>query len=261
MTLAAIKLFVTPLIMLLATMASRRWGDAVAGWLVGLPVVSGPVSVYLTIERGPDFAALSAAGSVSGVVSQAAFCMGYAFVASHGVAAALAAATLGYVGFGLVTTALAPPLAALMVAAAAMLFLARAVLPAAAGASALAPAPHWDLPARIVVATVLVFAVTLFAGALGPRVSGLSASYPIIGGAIAAFAHAVRGPRAGVAALRGMASALFGFIAFFGVIGYGLGPLAPLPAYGLALAMALATQGLTLLWLRGDARRAARVGG
>ena len=97
--------------------------------------------------------------------------------------------------------------------------------------------------------------------ALGPRVSGLSASYPIIGGAIAAFAHAVRGPRAGVAALRGMASALFGFIAFFGVIGYGLGPLAPLPAYGLALAMALATQGLTLLWLRGDARRAARVGG
>ena len=78
MILVAIKLMLTPLIMGSATLASRRWGDAVGGWLVGLPVISGPVSVYLLIERGAEFAAVAAAGSVSGVISQAAFCVGYA---------------------------------------------------------------------------------------------------------------------------------------------------------------------------------------
>ena len=62
MILVAIKLMLTPLIMGSATLASRRWGDAVGGWLVGLPVISGPVSVYLLIERGADFAAAAAAG-------------------------------------------------------------------------------------------------------------------------------------------------------------------------------------------------------
>ena len=98
--------------------------------------------------------------------------------------------------------------------------------------------------------------MTTFAGWLGPRVSGLSASYPVIGGGIAAFAHLARGPKAGVAALRGMASALYGFIAFFAVIGYGLVALGPLAAYALAVAVALLAQGVTLSWLRRDARRA-----
>jgi hypothetical protein len=239
-----------------ATLAGRRWGDAVGGWLVGLPVISGPVSVYLFIERGADFAAVAAAGSMAGVISQAAFCVGYALGARLSVAAALLCATIGYVAAGAATIASAPPLAALIALSAATLFLARKFLPAADSAAARIAAPHWDLPARILVATALVIAVTTFAGWLGPRVSGLSASYPVIGGGIAAFAHLARGPKAGVAALRGMASALYGFIAFFAVIGYGLVALGPLAAYALAVTVALLAQGVTLTWLRRDARRA-----
>jgi hypothetical protein len=256
MILVAIKLLLTPLIMGSATLASRRWGDAVGGWLVGLPVISGPVSVYLFIERGPDFAALAAAGSISGVVSQASFCIGYAVGARLGLAAAVLGATVAFVAAGAVTVALAPPLAVLIVLSASMLFVARRFLPVTDEATARIAAPHWDLPARIVVATVLVLTVTAFAGWLGPRVSGLSASYPVIGGGIAAFAHLARGPRAGVAALRGMASALYGFIGFFAIIGYTLVAWGPLAAYGSAVAVALLAQGVTLISLRRDAQGA-----
>ena len=89
MSLLAIKLIVTPLIVLAATLAARRWGDAVGGWLVGLPLTSGPVSVFLALERGPAFAAHAADGSLAGVVAQAAFCFGYAALARRGAAAAL----------------------------------------------------------------------------------------------------------------------------------------------------------------------------
>jgi len=84
MSLLAIKLIVTPLIVLAATLAARRWGDAVGGWLVGLPLTSGPVSVFLALERGPAFAAHAADGSLAGVVAQAAFCFGYAALARRG---------------------------------------------------------------------------------------------------------------------------------------------------------------------------------
>ena len=50
----------------------------------------------LAIEQGPAFAAQAADGSIGGVVSQAAFCFGYAALARQGVAAALVAGTLAY---------------------------------------------------------------------------------------------------------------------------------------------------------------------
>ena len=256
MILVAIKLMLTPLIMGSATLASRRWGDAVGGWLVGLPVISGPVSVYLLIERGADFAAVAAAGSISGVISAGGVLrwLRAGREAERRRGAPLRNDRLYRRGRG--HDRLAPPLAALIALSAVTLFLARKFLPAADEAAARIAAPHWDMPARIIVGTALVIAVTTLAGWLGPRVSGLSASFPVIGGAIAAFAHLARGPKAGVAALRGMASALYGFLAFFAIIGYGLVSLGPLAAYALAVTVALFAQSVTLSWLRRDARRA-----
>jgi hypothetical protein len=72
MFLLAVKLAVTPLMALAASLAARRWGDAIGGWLVGLPITSGPVAVFLAIEQGPAFAADAAAGSIAGVAAQAA---------------------------------------------------------------------------------------------------------------------------------------------------------------------------------------------
>ncbi len=260
MILIAAKLILTPLVILAASLASRRWGDAVGGWLVGLPLISGPVSAFLTIERGPEFAAAASAGSVAGVAAQACFCMAYAALAARGWAAGFAAGGLAYVASAAMWNALQPPLIVLMAISAALLVVARAVLPHSGAAQVSLPAPRWDIPARMAIVTAVVMGVTALATTLGPRASGMTASFPWIGGAVAVFAQRARGPAAGVTALRGMASALFGFIAFFGVIGFLVAEIEPATAFAAATAAALGAQAISLRWLRRDARRAALAG-
>ncbi len=70
MELLVIKLALTPLLMGIVSMASRRWGSTVGGVLAGLPLTAGPITIYLTIEQGRDFTslvALSAIGSLGAV--------------------------------------------------------------------------------------------------------------------------------------------------------------------------------------------------
>lgn len=89
MSLLAVKLIVTPLMTLAASLVGRRWGAAFDGWLVGLPLTSGPVAVFLAVERGPAFATEASAGSLAGVTAQACFCLGYAAVGGKGWSAGL----------------------------------------------------------------------------------------------------------------------------------------------------------------------------
>jgi hypothetical protein len=37
----------------LATFTARRFGPAVCGWLIGLPLTCGPVALFLALEHGP----------------------------------------------------------------------------------------------------------------------------------------------------------------------------------------------------------------
>ena len=60
-----LKLVVTPLLISAATLVARRWGPGVGGWLAGFPLTSAPVSVFLALEQGPDFAAGAAVGTRS----------------------------------------------------------------------------------------------------------------------------------------------------------------------------------------------------
>jgi hypothetical protein len=49
MDLVWIKLILTPLAITAIALAGRRWGPAVGGWIAGLPLTSGPVSLYLAL--------------------------------------------------------------------------------------------------------------------------------------------------------------------------------------------------------------------
>jgi hypothetical protein len=52
----ALKLTLVPLLIYLVTLAGRRWGPAVAGWLSAFPIVAGPILFALTLEQGAAFA-------------------------------------------------------------------------------------------------------------------------------------------------------------------------------------------------------------
>jgi len=73
MNLLALKLILTPLFVGGATLVARRFGPRVGGWLVGLPLTSGPVAFYLALEQGTGFAARAPQATLLGQVSFAAF--------------------------------------------------------------------------------------------------------------------------------------------------------------------------------------------
>ena len=68
MLVLALKLTLAPGLVAATTVAGRRWGPRVAGWLGGLPVVVGPILLALALERGDGFAAEAAEGSLIGLL-------------------------------------------------------------------------------------------------------------------------------------------------------------------------------------------------
>lgn len=212
----ALKLVLTPAVMVGATLAGRRWGNAVTGWLVGLPLTSGPLVLILTLEHGRRFAARTAAGSLSGAVAEAAFCVGWAF----GARAPLLVASLG---FAAAAAAVHPlPLVALVVLAPVALVLALRLLPPFPPRAEAVRTLRWDLPARAVVAVVVIVSLSAAATTIGARLTGLLAVYPAYSAILASFALRLEGRTAAVGLLRGLLVGLFAFAAFYSVLAYSL---------------------------------------
>src|SRR5215475_13001183 len=87
----AVKAIVTPVLIGGASLAGRRYGHHVGGWLVALPLTSGPVAFFLATDHGLRFAAGAAVGMLAGTASQVAFALAYRARASGGAGRALAA--------------------------------------------------------------------------------------------------------------------------------------------------------------------------
>jgi hypothetical protein len=167
-----LKVLVTPCLIVSATLLGRRFGPSVSGWLVGFPFTSAPVSVFLTLEQGPTFAASAAVGSVASVIAQAAFAAAYTRARRHGWAAATLLGSVAFAATGLVLDAVNASPAALAVLSAAVLVGVVRLMPTRLGTVVPAtPLPPWDLPARALAATALVVELTAVAPLLGPLAS------------------------------------------------------------------------------------------
>jgi hypothetical protein len=256
-----LKLVLTPALIAAASLAGRRWGPTVSGWLVGLPLTSGPVVFFLALEHGTSFAAAAAVGTLAGTISQAAFCVVYARIALHGAwplallggCAGFLAVTAGLIRVNLPTAfVFALALAALVVALSLMPGpRSGAVTPGPDSAPAAASAPpRWDLPARMVVATAFVLLLTGVSAALGAHVTGLLAPFPVYASVLAVFAQRQRGPAAAASVLRGLVYGLFSFAGFMLTLAELLARVGTAGAFAAALVVALALQGLSLWVIR-----------
>jgi hypothetical protein len=83
MNLLLLKLLVTPALIGTASLAGRRWGHSISGWLVALPLTTGPITFFLALSHGTAFAASAAAGTLAGGISQAVFVTAYGLLAWH----------------------------------------------------------------------------------------------------------------------------------------------------------------------------------
>ena len=252
MSTLALKLVLTPALIGAASLVGRRWGPAVSGWLVGLPFTSGPVSLFVAVEQGAAFAASAAVGSLLGTAAQAAFCVGYAAARGRGGwPGALAAGTVAFAVAGLALERLHPSATVAAGLAVAALLLALWAMPRpAAAAVGPVPRPRWDLPARMTLATAIVLALTAAAPWVGPRFTGLLATFPVYAIILAVFAEVLEGRPAGLGVLRGLLVGLFSFTGFFLVVALGLVRAGLFATFAAAVVVALVLQAVTLRAIR-----------
>ncbi|MFM0032447.1 hypothetical protein PQR70_40230 [Paraburkholderia madseniana] len=244
------KLVVTPLLLLAATVAVRRWGEAIGGLLVGMPLTSGPISVFLALEHGSAFAAQATAGSLVATAAQAAFCVVYCRLATRGwpMALAGAGATFSLVA-GLLQWSALPQRALFLVAILAVTH-ALNLIPSEAVRTGRLDTPRWDLPSRMALIAGLVVSVTLIAPYVGPKASGVIASFPFMAIILTVFSHRMIGHAAAQQVLRGMVTGLLAFATFFYVLSLALTRLDLPAAYGGAVICALAIQAVSLYRMR-----------
>src|SRR5512134_350234 len=79
MNILILKLMMAPVMIGLASLAGRRWGSAVSGWLVGLPLTSGPVMFIIALSHDRAFAFDAVRGVLSGGFSLVAYTLVYAW--------------------------------------------------------------------------------------------------------------------------------------------------------------------------------------
>jgi hypothetical protein len=243
--LLILRLVLVPILIAAVTLASRRWGPRVAGFVTALPAVAGPTLAFYALEQGSVFAADAARGSLLGLVGVAAFCLAYARASMrlHWAPCLL----IGWLSFAVVTAAMyrvdAGPIPALLIAVAA-LFGVRQALPAPQPVLPAAGTPRWDLPLRMLSAAVLVFVLTSAAERLGSSVSGILTPFPVATAILAGFTHAQRGSAACVEFLRAYIPGLCGFAIFCVGLALTLRHLSVAWSFSAALATQLVLQTL-----------------
>ena len=221
MTLLLLKVLLAPALVLGTSLAGRRWGPQVAGVLVTLPIVAGPILVILLLEQGPAFASQAASASLLGLVGTGLFGLTFAVAARRfpwAVTLALSWVAVLAVDLLLYRVRL-PAVAGLLVAVAAVQASAAQLR---RGMSTPVPPqetwPWWDLPARAVATAALVLAVTGAAGLLGPALAGILTPFPIAVSVVCGFVLAEEGTAAADVLLEGILRGMTGFAVFcFGV--------------------------------------------
>jgi hypothetical protein len=251
MGLFIIKLTLTPLLMWLLSYSSRRWGAGLGGLLSGLPLTSGPISAYLLIEQGREFAARSAISSIAGVGAISIFWLLYGVSARRYSVPLCALIALSVFVLEMVLLhpfhlALWPALTANLLIISATLWLVPKPRPDQTNIRY----PRWDLPARMIAATGMVLLITFAANLLGPNLSGLLSPIPVLALPLCIFAHIQQGSNGALAVARGNLQAAYGVTAFYAVVALMIPTGNLLLTYVLALSSSLAA---TVPWLHSRA--------
>lgn len=145
--------------------------------------------MFLALEHGSAFAAQATAGSLVATAAQAAFCVVYCRLTTRGWPTALAGAGAT---FSLVAGFLqwsAQPQRGLLLVAILAVTLALTLVPKEAVRTGRLDTPRWDLPTRMTLIAGLVVCVMLIAPYVGPKASGVIASFPFMAIILAVFSH------------------------------------------------------------------------
>lgn len=247
-----------------ASLAARRGGHRVAGWITGLPVIIGPLMAMLLLDQPALRVAAIAQAALISLPATLLHSVVFAWAAQRvgwRWPACLGAALAAYLVVGAAlhrAWALGPDPSALLSGGSALgclALLGLPLLPAAARRALPALAHHAtaqgpvSIPAREVVwrtlaALAVAAAVLLGAPRLPSAWSGLLVAVPIAGSVLPCFTLPLHGPAATVHLLRGFLTGMHGFAAFLATLVVALPLLAPALAWSLAVVATVAASSL-----------------
>lgn len=254
MAILILKFTMTPLMIGAASLGARRWGSTIGGWLVSLPLTSGPVALFLALTHGPAFGAEAAQASLAGSLAIVGYCVAWARVAGRrSWRVALLAAALGWIVGALVAEgSLGLPVGILFGLVGLVWLGGMRLMPGPPREMPGAIQPAWELPLRMAIGTFVVVVVTALASFVGPSASGLLAMVPVIGTVLVLFAQLREGTSSGVGLLRGILAGLFGTAAFLGVVSVTLVPLGIAGSFAAALLTITLVQVVAVRALRAE---------
>jgi hypothetical protein len=238
--LLALKLLLAPLAVLLASIASKRYGHLIGGVLSGFPMIAAPVTAALLIDHPSAHVAAIAFASVGGLIATFGFIVAFAWVAKTNQPwwACLCAAFFAFIAIAFALQAInLPPTLSVTLGFFAP-WLARASLPRLPSPKSAPIIPNTELGLRLLGAFVMAAALLLSAGQTAPWLSGLLIAWPITGAILPCFTQRLSGPSATVAFFSGFTRGLFGLAVFFCSLGFLLPILSKVSAYAISISSA-----------------------
>ena len=248
MNILVLKLILAPAIIGSASLAGRRWGPAVSGWIVGMPLTSGPVIFFVALSHSSAFATNAALGVLSGGLSLVAYALTYSWLAvKFRWQIAITGSLLVFATSTTILQNFTFPLMPVFFMVATAIVLGLWLMPNDTVTNQSEEKPgKWDIPFRILIGTSFILLLTGIAPLIGSRLTGLLTTIPLYVTILAIFAHRHQGPAAAAHVLRGLLYGMFAFTGFFIVLSLLIEKTSLAVSFGAAVVTALVVQGLSL---------------
>lgn len=233
------------------TLSVRKWGEGFGGWIGGFPWVAGPISFFIAVEHGSDFVASTIPAALLGSIGTIFFALVYAIASSR--MNWFPAVLISYAAFFIVAMASLGRSVSLTAGVILNVIVLTGVLyifPKPKKKAETRKQPAYDIPLRMLVATLFVVLLTQAADYLGPTWSGILTPFPIMTSTLAVFTHAQQGSQAAARILYGLLLAGYGFVAFLVGV-FWLVPLLGVGwAYSILTITTMAINGITVKLIR-----------
>src|SRR6266542_869180 len=249
MNILVLKLVLAPVIIGSASLAGRKWGHDVSGWIVGMPLTSGPVIFFVALSHDVTFASNAALGVISGGLSLVSYALTYAWLATRfrWYIALIGSFLVFAISTALLQTITLPIIPIFFIVCAAIALGLR-LMPneiVEPGETELGPL---DIPSRILIGTSFILLITGSASFFGSRLTGLLTTIPLYVTILAIFAHRHQGPAAAAHVLRGLLYGMFAFAGFFLTLSLLVERAGITASFLSAIVVALAVQGISV-WI------------
>lgn len=247
MIFLVLQLIIVPLAVVTGTLAQRRFGHAVGGLIIGLPLASLPMLLLIALQRGTTFATSTSNADLVGSLAEVVVIGVYAFAARRWSP----------------TLTLLSALGAFVLSAGALHFLTLpTTLAGVLSVAAFVITLRWwptvtrevteggrdHLVIRVALSGGFALLVLVLAGPIGPGFTGLAVALPVSSLVMAFVTHQGHGANASSRLLQGVARGSYSYVAAIFTFTEVLATGSAWIAFAASLVVALVVQAAVLVW-------------